>query len=212
MLNTIKLAQSGDIISTNGIEKEDSKSISYKSKNSNSLERTPKKDEFNKKELGTGAKLGIGLVSAVALFVIGDYVFCKGKHVKNILGKSKSKTESVVSQTGSKLDNTERLSRIELFKNNEIKEFTMKENENTFKVVDNKIVEYKNKDGQDLLHTFEKTEGPDYEYKKIIEKLIDDVNKREKEALKKIDNVKVKNSEEIITASDIKYYLEKMFK
>lgn len=41
------------------------------------------------KELPTGTKVAIGTGIAIALAIGTDYVFCKGKHVKNLLGKLK---------------------------------------------------------------------------------------------------------------------------
>ncbi len=50
---------------------------------------TTKLSHNGQKELPTGTKIAIGTGIAIALAIGTDYVFCKGKHVKNLLGKLK---------------------------------------------------------------------------------------------------------------------------
>ncbi len=61
------------------------KQVNFRGNSSNSLERTPQNDEFNK-GVSTGAKVGIGIGAALALSIAADFMLTRGKYVKKLLG------------------------------------------------------------------------------------------------------------------------------
>ena len=64
---------------------ETSKNLAFRA-TSNTLERIPQDDSFEKKGMGTGAKVTIGAAIILGLGIAGDFIFAKGKHVKKLLG------------------------------------------------------------------------------------------------------------------------------
>ena len=58
------------------------------------------KPKQSERELSTGTKVAIGTGIVLALAVVADLLFCKGKHVRSIFGKIKNKGESIVPDAG----------------------------------------------------------------------------------------------------------------
>ena len=61
--------------------------ITYPKNISNNLERVPETDEYNR-GLNTGAKVGIAVGGALALFAVGDLIFNKGRYLKKLFNKA----------------------------------------------------------------------------------------------------------------------------
>ena len=57
----------------------------FRGNTTNTLERTPQSDEFNK-GMSTGAKVGIGMGVTLALAAIADFAITRGKFTKKIFG------------------------------------------------------------------------------------------------------------------------------
>ena len=87
-------------------------------------------------------------------------------------------------------------------------EYTINHDGNVFRVKNRKIVEYRNANGEDLLHTFNEQTGPNAEYRSKIQKIIFDVDKKEKTALAHLDNVVIEGQEEALSAKDIARYIK----
>lgn len=87
-------------------------------------------------------------------------------------------------------------------------EYTINHDGNVFRVKNRKIVEYRNANGEDLLHTFNEQTGPNAEYRSKIQKIIFDVDKKEKTALTHLDNVVIEGQEEALSAKDIARYIK----
>lgn len=89
-----------------------------------------------------------------------------------------------------------------------IVEYTINHDGNVFRVKNRKIVEYRNANGEDLLHTFNEQTGPNAEYRSKIQEIIFGVDEKRKTALAHLDNVVIEGQEEALSAKDIACYIK----
>ena len=62
------------------------KSVSFRANSTNSLERNPQDDSFEKNGISTGAKVALGTVAVVGALAACDALFNKSKNLKKIFG------------------------------------------------------------------------------------------------------------------------------
>ena len=76
------------------IQKQRQQQTHFKGNSTNSLERVPENDKFDK-GMSTGAKVGITTGLALGLLVAGDFLLAKGKHVKKIFGMADDASKKI---------------------------------------------------------------------------------------------------------------------
>jgi len=90
MLNSVNLNETGAITPVNS----QNYNISYRG-GTNSLERTPEADTYNKKKMGKGTKIALGTVGLAGVLIAIDRLALKGRYTDNILKWFKRNSDNV---------------------------------------------------------------------------------------------------------------------
>ena len=103
MLNSVNLNETGAITPVNS----QNYNISYRG-GTNSLERTPEADTYNKKKMGKGTKIALGTVGLAGVLITIDRLALKGRYTDDILKWFKRNSDDVAKQADEVVENAEK--------------------------------------------------------------------------------------------------------
>ena len=104
----------------------------------NSLEKEPSEDKFEKERKSTGKKVAIGSVITLAALALIDEIACKGKYRKKLLGKAEEKAGEISDNNPITSQKPSRGFKSEGFKERQ----KAKRSENVKKAMENKKAQY----------------------------------------------------------------------